>query len=244
MKQHFQIPWAQILIVCAALVMAFGMGTSVQVEQEAVGQREAFRRSLQMLDQYLCALSEDLGDPDILALEAPLEDDRIQENLVRVRRTSVALKQDYVSNAGRETSPHPHVYLYLLALEETLLESNYLDLEALSQILTICRPLWDIETGLSYKEIMAQLEAVQKGELEDWELEGARSTLLNSYATVGDSQGKLENFYLGQAATGQHETPADLARAIQDMTAERICRAMSTVKLDTVYFLKGKEGEA
>ena len=26
MKQHFQIPWAQILIVCAALVMALGMG--------------------------------------------------------------------------------------------------------------------------------------------------------------------------------------------------------------------------
>ena len=96
----------------------------------------------------------------------------------------------------------------------------------------------------AYDEIMAQMEAVQKGELEDWELEGARSTLLNNYATVGDSQGKLENFYLGQAATGQHETPADLARAIQDMTAERICRAMSTVKLDTVYFLKGKEGEA
>ena len=163
MKQHFQIPWAQILIVCAALVMAFGMGTSVQVEQEAVGQREAFRRSLQMLDQYLCALSEDLGDPDILALEAPLE-----ENRVRVRRTSVALKQDYVSNAGRETSPHPHVYLYLLALEETLLESNYLDLEALSQILTICRSLWDIETGLSYKEIMAQLEEnVTSGDYQD-----------------------------------------------------------------------------
>ena len=112
-----------------------------------------------MLDQYLCALSEDLGDPDILALEAPLEDDRIQENLVRVRRTS---------NAGRETSPHPHVYLYLLALEETLLESNYLDLEALSQILTICRPLWDIETGLSYKEIMAQLEEnVTSGDYQD-----------------------------------------------------------------------------
>lgn len=27
------------------------------------------------------------------------------------------------------------------------------------------------------------------------------------------------------------------------MTAERICRAMSTVKLDTVYFLKGKRGK-
>ena len=91
---------------------------------------------------------------------------------------------------------------------------------------------------------MAQLEAVQKGELEDWELEGARSTLLNSYATVGDSQGKLENFYLGQAATGRSETPADLAQAVMEVSAERICRAMSTVKLDTVYFLKGKEAQA
>ena len=96
----------------------------------------------------------------------------------------------------------------------------------------------------AYDEIMAQLEAVQKGQLEDWELEGARSTLLNSYATIGDSQGKLENFYLGQAATGRSETPEELAQAVSDMTAERICRAMETVRLDTVYFLKGKEAEA
>ena len=93
----------------------------------------------------------------------------------------------------------------------------------------------------AFDEIMAQLEAIQKGELEDWELEGARSTMLNSYATMGDSQGKLENFYLGQAATGRSETPEDLARAVEEMTAERICRAMSTVRLDTVYFLRGKE---
>ncbi len=51
------------------------------------------------------------------------------------------------------------------------------------------------------------------GDLEDWELEGARSTLLNAYASMGDSQGKLENFYLGQAATGQEETPEVLAAA-------------------------------
>ena len=76
---------------------------------------------------------------------------------------------------------------------------------------------------------MAQLRAVQEGRLEDWELEGARSTLLNAYASMGDSQGKLENFFLGQAATGNHETP------------ERIFSAMKTVSLDTVYFLRGKE---
>ena len=90
-------------------------------------------------------------------------------------------------------------------------------------------------------EIMAQLRAVQEGRLEDWELEGARSTLLNAYASMGDSQGKLENFFLGQAATGNHETPEDLAAAVREVTPERIFSAMKTVSLDTVYFLRGKE---
>lgn len=93
----------------------------------------------------------------------------------------------------------------------------------------------------AYDEIMAQLRAVQEGRLEEWELEGARSTLLNAYASMGDSQGKLENFFLGQAATGNHETPEDLAAAVREVTSERIFSAMKTVSLDTVYFLRGKE---
>ena len=93
----------------------------------------------------------------------------------------------------------------------------------------------------AYDEILAQLEAVQKGELEDWELESARSTLLNAYASMGDSQGKLENFFIGQAATGQSETPEELAAEVRDVTPQRIVDAMQTVSLDTVYFLKGKE---
>ena len=90
-------------------------------------------------------------------------------------------------------------------------------------------------------EILAQLEAIRRGDVEDWELEGARSTLLNAYASMGDSQGKLENFYLGQAATGQEDTPELLAEQVRHVTAERIFDAMQTVSLDTVYFLKGKE---
>ena len=74
-----------------------------------------------MLDQYLCAPSEDLGDPDILALRLPLEDDRIQENLVRVRRTSVAPQTGLCLQRRGERLPRIPTYLYLLALEETLL---------------------------------------------------------------------------------------------------------------------------
>ena len=94
----------------------------------------------------------------------------------------------------------------------------------------------------AYDEIMAQLRAVQNGAVEDWEMEGARSMLLNAYASMGDSQGKLENFYLGQVATGQEETPETLAEEVRTVSAERIFKAMGTVSLDTVYFLKGKGG--
>ena len=93
----------------------------------------------------------------------------------------------------------------------------------------------------AYDEIMAQLDTVCNGDLEDWELDGARSTLLNAYASMGDSQGKLENFYLGQAATGQSETPEELAEQVRNVTPERIFNAMKSVELDTVYFLRGKE---
>lgn len=91
----------------------------------------------------------------------------------------------------------------------------------------------------TYDEILLQLQAVQTGKWEPWELEGAQSTLLNAYASMGDSQGRLENFYLGQAATGQEDTPATLAAAVGEVTGERIAEAMRSVALDTVYFLKG-----
>ncbi len=93
-------------------------------------------------------------------------------------------------------------------------------------------------------EILAQLEAVRQGQAEPWELEAARSSLLNAYASMGDSQGKLENFYLTQAASDLHETPEELAQQVREVTMDRIVEAMETVKLDTIYFLHGKEAEA
>ena len=90
-------------------------------------------------------------------------------------------------------------------------------------------------------EIQAQLRAVQDGKTEEWELESARATLLNAYASMGDSQGRMENFWMGQAALGLNETPEELAEQVRNVTPERIVEAMRTVQLDTIYFLRGKE---
>ena len=58
---------------------------------------------------------------------------------------------------------------------------------------------------------------------------------------MGDSAGRMEDFYMGQLATGQEESPEELLAAIETVSPERIQAAAQSVILDTVYFLRGKE---
>ena len=91
------------------------------------------------------------------------------------------------------------------------------------------------------REILHQLEQVRQGQWEDWELSGALATMRTSLEALPDSQGALENYYLGQIATDTPDTPAELWQAISAVTRERIMAAAQSARLDTVYFLKGKE---
>lgn len=108
-------------------------------------------------------------------------------------------------------------------------------------IVTVSSGIKTEDYDRAYAEILHQLQAVQEGQWEDWEISGARSTVLSSLQALPDAQGPMENWYLGQNATGQSETPAELARQLQAVTPERIQKAAQSLTLDTVYFLKGKE---
>lgn len=96
----------------------------------------------------------------------------------------------------------------------------------------------------AYEEILSQLQALRQGQLEPWELDAAKGVLRSAYAAMEDSQGRLENFWLGQAIEGRSDSPEDLTQEMEETSAERIFRAMETVKLDTVYYLERKEAKA
>ena len=108
-------------------------------------------------------------------------------------------------------------------------------------ILTVSSGVETADFERAEAEIGRQLQAVQQGDWEDWEQEGALQAIRASLLSLSDSQGALENFYLGQIAAGVEETPEELAAALEQVTKERIVAAAQTVKLDTVYFLRGKE---
>lgn len=90
-------------------------------------------------------------------------------------------------------------------------------------------------------EILAQLEAVRRGEIEDWELEGSRRTLIGACMSTLDDQGRQEEYWLGQAAAGLEESPEEFAARLEGVTREQAAAAAQKLELDTVYFLKGKE---
>ena len=108
-------------------------------------------------------------------------------------------------------------------------------------ILTVSSGVEVMDFERAEEEIERQLHAVQQGDWEDWEQEGALQAIRTSLLSLTDSQGALENFYLGQIASGATETPEELAAELQQVTKERIVAAARTVTPDTVYFLRGKE---
>ena len=92
-------------------------------------------------------------------------------------------------------------------------------------------------------EILAQLEQIRRGEIEDWEMEGARRTVIGGYRATLDDQGRQEEFWLGQSAAGLEEDIPALCTQLETVTKEQVAQAAQKLQLDTIYFLKGKEGQ-
>lgn len=111
----------------------------------------------------------------------------------------------------------------------------------LKGLITVSSGIESANYTRAVEEIFRQLEALKNGEWEDWELTGARESLLSSLRTMEDSPSSLEDFVMGQAAAGSDETIPGLIAALQAVTGERIREAAGAVKPDTIYFLKGKE---
>lgn len=90
------------------------------------------------------------------------------------------------------------------------------------------------------EEILAQLEHCKRGEIEPWELESAKRSAISATLTLLDSQGRQEDFWLGQAIRAGDD-PETLARRYEAVTMEQVVAAAQKVRLHSTYFLKGKE---
>ncbi|WP_195983416.1 pitrilysin family protein [Clostridium sp. D33t1_170424_F3] len=94
------------------------------------------------------------------------------------------------------------------------------------------------------EEILRQLDEVKKGNFDDSEIEAAKMSLANSYRTLSDSLGGLDNWYLSQTFANQIQRPEEAAACINAVTRQEIIDAANRVTLDTVYCLVGNGEDA
>lgn len=88
-------------------------------------------------------------------------------------------------------------------------------------------------------EMLAQLDAVKKGEITDAELDAAKRSVASDLRACLDSQGELEGFYLANTLDGLEFSPDELAELVNEVERDDVIAIATSVVLDAEYFLQG-----
>lgn len=169
-----RIHWPWVLAACLALALAFGAGMSVQAALENAEKEEEIQDALSNFSRQMKLFSNDVdritreaqqaeaaGEP----VDDPAKNYVFPSSLAFLREKAVAIADMAELPRSRQ---YPNAKVYLAFWKPALLGAGYADAEALAEIVTICRPLWDIETGLSCEDTMARLEEnVTSGDYQD-----------------------------------------------------------------------------
>ncbi len=95
----------------------------------------------------------------------------------------------------------------------------------------------------AYSEVLIQLEEMKKGNITEFELESSKKFLISSLNACYDDQNAMISYYLNRKIAGTSGGIEEHKDRIQAVTMEDVVNVISKVKLDTVYFLAGKEDE-
>ena len=94
---------------------------------------------------------------------------------------------------------------------------------------------------IAQKAILDQLDMIKNGNISDEELDSAKRSLINGYMQIYDSADAMETWAFFRSLCGIHTTPLLECEKVSNTTKEEICALTEGFKLDTVYFLKGRE---
>jgi len=91
--------------------------------------------------------------------------------------------------------------------------------------------------------IIEEIDNVKNGNFTDDDIAVAKEYIIGSYISYNDSPSLLADYYLGLSFTDSLASLEEAVERVKAVTKEQILEAFSTLKLDTVYFLNGKESK-
>ena len=107
-------------------------------------------------------------------------------------------------------------------------------------IVTVSSGIDECNYETARDEILSQLRLTAMGRITEAELSAAKRGIISGLRSVPDAPGALENFYGTASIAGmRYDLPAYI-EAISAVTAADVARCAASVKLHTVFFLKGE----
>lgn len=91
------------------------------------------------------------------------------------------------------------------------------------------------------QEILAQLAACQAGDITAAELTAAKEALRSQLLSVHDAPSAIENYYVAAGLAGHDLSPQAYLDAVQAAGTDAVAAAARSLRLHTVYLLKGVE---
>lgn len=177
--------------------------------------------------------------------------DRLDVNQAKLNigcRTQIAYKDDdypalLLFNGVLGGFPHSKLFVNVRE-KESLAYYAVSRLESHKGILMI---MSGIEVGKYQRAveiIKQQLELMQKGSISDEEMNQTRATLSNQFRELLDSARGMIDFTYNGVISGRTRKLDELLQAINSVTVEDIKKVADKVKIDTIYLLRDKKGEA
>ena len=91
-------------------------------------------------------------------------------------------------------------------------------------------------------EILVQLENVRNGDVSEWELASAKSSVANAIKSAMDRPSGLMDLYFDSIVSPVRYDPVDLSGMVESVTLDRVVATAAEIEADTIYFLTGNGG--
>jgi len=127
--------------------------------------------------------------------------------------------------------------------KESLAYSAFSMLEKYKGLLVACSGIEIKNREKAEKIILDQIEAINKGDISDTELESTRKHFDTGLKIMQDSQEGVVDFYLSQHLAGIDQNISEFYKKLMSVSKEDVIRVSEKIKPDTTYFLTSLQGE-
>lgn len=133
----------------------------------------------------------------------------------------------------------PHSKMFINIREkESLCYYIYSSVEKYKGILFISSGIEFQNYEKTVELVKKQLESLKEGDISEEEIENSKSAIINSMRSLKDSIGGMSDFYFSQGMSNTNNTVEEIIDNIAKVKVEDIVKAVESVTLDTVYFLR------